>query len=85
MWTGAKNLFTDQFYETLSQKTSNPFEQLSYFLGNNDLLSFSTKDITVKIPWITTEDINGYSIYLLEWLEKNQKIMNKRKKIFSSL
>jgi len=38
-------------------------------------LNIGTKKVTIKIPTIATEDINGYNIYLLQWLEKNGKIV----------
>lgn len=66
----------DEVYGIASEKLSNPFDQLSKLLGDNELLSFSTKTVDIKIPMIATEDINAYNVYLLSRIEKNQKIVN---------
>lgn len=39
------------------------------------LINIDTKDINVKIPALTTEDINKYSSYLKLRVEKNAKIL----------
>ena len=39
------------------------------------LVNIDTKALNIKIPAITSEDINKYIGYLTLWIEKNGKIL----------
>ncbi|MEI6672328.1 MAG: hypothetical protein WCL02_02980 [bacterium] len=42
------------------------------------LVNIDTKDLNVKIPALTSDDINKYESYLTLWIEKNGKILEDR-------
>ncbi|MEI7918866.1 MAG: hypothetical protein WCH65_01265 [bacterium] len=42
------------------------------------LVNIDTKDINLKIPALTTDDVNKYSNYLNLRVEKNGKIIEQR-------
>jgi len=44
------------------------------------LININTKDINVKIPALTSDDINNYSSYLQSWTTKNAQIVEDRTK-----
>ena len=46
----------------------NPFEKMQELFNSSDLVKISTKQISVKIPWIYSEDIESYISYLKTWL-----------------
>lgn len=75
LWNTIVKSNSAQQQQLYADQLSNPFELLSQYLWDNDLLNIGTKKVTIKIPTIATEDINGYNIYLLQWLEKNGKIV----------
>ena len=63
----------------INDAISNPFESLASLMNESNILNITIEPITVKIPMISAEDINGYEIYLKQWLDVNEKVINKRK------
>ncbi|MDR2416475.1 MAG: hypothetical protein LBD75_07990, partial [Candidatus Peribacteria bacterium] len=87
-----KALFADTKYAQLStlieqtnDQIANPFEQLSKLFNQSELINIQTKTLTVKIPIIYSEDINAYEIYLRQWGDRQQEIIEERKKRPESL
>jgi hypothetical protein len=42
------------------------------------LINISTRDINVKVPMLTSEDINTYISYLQSWIDKNGQVLDDR-------
>lgn len=60
----------------LSQQVGeNPFQAVQEIFKEVPLINIDTKDLNVKIPALTSEDINKYVNYLSLWIEKNEKIL----------
>ena len=53
----------------------NPFEKMQELFNSSDLVKISTKQISVKIPWIYSEDIESYISYLKTWLSTQNSIL----------
>ena len=53
----------------------NPFEKMAQLFNSSDLVKISTKNISVKIPWIYSEDIESYISYLKTWLSTQNSIL----------
>lgn len=49
------------------------------------LININTKDINVKIPALTSEEINKYGSYLQSWIAQNQKIVDDRASLINQL
>lgn len=61
---------------TLSQKVgNNPFEAIQQMFQEVPLVNIDTKDLNIKIPALTSEDINKYVSYLTLRVDKNGKIL----------
>lgn len=69
----------------LNKAISNPFESLASLMNESNIINISTEPITVKIPMVFAEDINAYSLYLSQWLEVNQDIINDWKAVLEPL
>ena len=60
---------------------ANPYQQESAFdtlkraLNATDLVSVSTKNINIRVPWIYPEEIEAYANYLRIWMETNASIL----------
>jgi hypothetical protein len=52
-------------------------------MNESNIINISTEPINVKIPMIFAEDINAYDLYLQQWLEVNQGIVNQWKSILT--
>ncbi|MBR7037333.1 hypothetical protein IKI14_05850 [bacterium] len=61
---------------SFNKAIANPFESLASILNQSNILNISVEPVTVKIPWIFAEDIDAYKLYLDQWLEVNQDIVN---------
>ena len=74
--TWVKTFVGDQSsIQNLSQSLNNPFESLSLLLNQSNLLNIQLEPVTVKIPWLTSEDINSYQVQLTQWIEVNTWIL----------
>lgn len=60
---------------SLNKSISNPFEALASLINESNLINISMNPITVKVPMILSEDINGYEIYLRQWIDTNSQII----------
>jgi hypothetical protein len=49
------------------------------------LININTKDINVKIPALTSDEITKYGSYLQSWIEKNAKIVEDRSSVINQL
>ena len=54
---------------------NNPFEAIQQMFKEVPLVNIDTKDLNIKIPSLTSEDINKYISYLTLWIEKNGKTL----------
>ena len=78
--------WSDINYDNLNKfnkSISNPFEALAGLLNETNLINISVEPITVKIPMIFAEDINAYQLYLQQWLEVNEWIINQWRSVLS--
>ena len=57
----------------LNNSISNPFERLAGLMNESNIINISTETLNVKVPMIFAEDINGYELYLNQWLDINWK------------
>lgn len=84
--TGLKAQFSRQQWATISNKIGqNPFEAIAMMFKEVPLINLSTKDINVKIPSLTTEEITKYGSYLQAWMAKNAQIVEDRSKILNKM
>ncbi len=72
----ATQIYSKQQLNNISQQIGqNPFEAIQQMFSEVPLVNIDTKDINIKIPALTSDDVNKYSNYLqLRW-EKNTKIL----------
>lgn len=74
-----KNALSRKQIDNLSEKIgSNPFEAIQQMFKEVPLVNIDTKDLNIKIPALTSEDIDKYVSYLTLWIEKNGKIVEDR-------
>ena len=80
--------WSDLSYEKLNeynQAMANPFESLASLMNQSNIINITTEPLTVKVPMIFAEDINAYHMYLEQWIDVNEDIMDQWKKILNSL
>lgn len=58
-----------------SATISNPFEVLSTMFNDVNLINFNTKDVSITVPMIYSEDIIRYNSYLENYIEENEQIL----------
>lgn len=58
----------------------NPFIELQKLFNQSDLIKIRTENISVKVPFIYSEDIQAYINYLQTWLEAQKNMINTRTK-----
>lgn len=56
----------------------NPFEAIQQMFNEVPLVNIDSKDLTIKVPALTSEDINKYVSYLTLRVEKNGAILEDR-------
>ncbi|MEI6118598.1 MAG: hypothetical protein WCP92_05230 [bacterium] len=49
------------------------------------LININTKELNVKIPALTSDDINAYVSYLTIWIEKNSQILEDWTSMFNEV
>jgi len=74
-WQKAWSIWAEQNYQALSSAANNPFESLINIFDSIPLVDLYTKDIILKTPLPTTEDIMKYESYLRSWLDNQRKIL----------
>ena len=67
---------SNETLENFGKSISNPFESLASLFNESNIINISTELITVKVPMVFKEDIDAYSLYLQQWLEENERIIN---------
>ena len=80
-WNGISQETLYDFNKSLA----NPFEWLASLMNQSNIMNISTKKLTVKVPMIFAEDISSYTIYLQEWIDVNQEILEKWDESLTSL
>jgi hypothetical protein len=65
----------------LSNSFDNPFETILNIFDKVPLVNINTKDINIKIPLLTTDQLSSYTSYLNLRLQKNQKILKRREEV----
>lgn len=78
-WT--KYLSKQQLNSISDKYASNPFEAIQKIFQEVPLVNIDSKEINIKIPALTTDDIKKYQSYLTLRIDKNNKIFNDRKDI----
>jgi len=78
-----QNISTQQLKNQSQKFWQNPFEAIASMFNEVPLININTKDISVKVPAITSEDIDKYKSYIKIRLNKNEKVLNDRKSTFS--
>lgn len=74
--TWLKAQFSRQQRSSISKKIGqNPFEAIATMFKDVPLININTRDINVKIPSMTSEDIAKYGSYLQSWIAKNAQIV----------
>ena len=76
---------SNETLENFGKSISNPFESLASLFNESNIINISTELITVKVPMVFKEDIDAYSLYLQQWLEQNQQIVDEWYEILKTL
>ncbi|MDD3263232.1 MAG: VCBS repeat-containing protein [Candidatus Absconditabacteria bacterium] len=72
-----KAITSRQTYAAASSATNNPFESLITIFQSIPLVDLYTKDVVIKIPLPTSDDIVKYENYGRTWLDNQKKILKK--------
>lgn len=70
-----KRLSQKQISNLSQQVGKNPFEAIQKMFEEVPLVNIESKDLTIKVPALTSEDINKYVSYLTLRVEKNGTIL----------
>ena len=76
--TWVNRYLSQQSLDNLSSSFDNPFESILQLFDKVPLVNMETKDINIKVPLLTIDQMSSYSSYLKLWLEKNDKIIKRR-------
>ncbi len=79
-WAGnLSDKLTKKGLRNLSQKIGrNPFEAIQDIFKQVPLVNIDSRDVNIKVPALTSDDINRYVNYLKLWIEKNQYTVDQR-------
>lgn len=72
-------------YAQLSEQYGNPFESMSHFFDEVQLIQIDTREILVKVPFIKAEDIVRQISYLQGWLDRNKANLDKWKDLLDNI
>ena len=61
--------------KNFNKMIANPFEGLASLLNESNIINITTRKMNIKIPIIFKEDIDSYEIYLMQWLDRNEEIL----------
>lgn len=80
------NKFSKQQLNNISEQLgNNPFEAVQKVFEEVPLVNIETKDLNVKVPSLTSEEIQKYESYITLWIGQNQSILEDRKKVIESM
>jgi hypothetical protein len=79
-----KNLLSREQISSRSEYT-NPFEELADVFNETPLVNISTKDYTVNIPLLSSEDITSYLSMSSSWINRQTEIMKEWKDFFTAI
>ena len=79
-----KNLLSREQISSRSEYT-NPFEELADAFNETPLVNISTKDYTVNIPLLSSEDITSYLSMSSSWINRQTEIMKEWKDFFTAI
>lgn len=83
---GRTQYISKQQLNNLSQTIgNNPFEAIQQMFKEVPLVTIDTKDITIKIPALTSDDIKKYQNYLKLRVQQNEKIVEDRGDTITSM
>ncbi|MCX6825442.1 MAG: VCBS repeat-containing protein [candidate division SR1 bacterium] len=75
-----------QQLNNISQKAgSNPFEAIQQMFNEVPLINIDSKDVNIKIPSLTIDDIKKYQSYLTLWIAKNGQIIDDWTNMFNQI
>lgn len=87
--TGAKSRtdkLSKQQLNNISQKIgNNPFEAVQKIFEDVPLINIETKDLNIKVPAITSEEIQRYKSYMTLWIDQNEAILKDREQLIQSI
>ncbi|WP_213348475.1 FG-GAP repeat domain-containing protein [Candidatus Vampirococcus lugosii] len=66
---------SQEVYRNLSQTASNPFDAISTLFNDIPLINFETRNISIQVPMISSEEIERYLTYLNGRLDRNKGIV----------
>jgi hypothetical protein len=67
-----------------NKSIANPFEALASLMNESNIINISMENVDVKIPMIFKEDIDTYYLYLQQWLDRNEKIMERWEEMYNT-
>lgn len=70
-----KEISSRQWYQAMTAAANNPFESLVTIFQSIPLVDLYTKDIVLKIPLPTSDELLKYDSYLRGWLKNQQWIL----------
>jgi hypothetical protein len=79
-----KNLLSREQISSRSEYT-NPFEELADAFNDTPLVNISTKNYTVNVPILSSEDITSYLSMSSSWINRQTEIMEEWKEFFSAI
>ena len=82
---GAWSYVNHDNLDKLNKSIWNPFESLAGLMNESNIINISVEPVTVKVPMVFAEDIDAYSLYLTQWLEVNQRIVEQWSGALSSV
>lgn len=69
------HILSKQAYQAATSSVNNPFESLITMFQSVPLVDLYTKDIILKVPLPTSEELIKYKSYLRWWLKNQQKVL----------
>lgn len=76
--TWVNRYLSEQALDNLSSSFDNPFESILELFDKVPLVNMETKDVNIRVPLLTIDQMSSYWSYLKLWLEKNDKIIERR-------
>lgn len=73
-----EDLASKQTYQAINSSVNNPFESLITIFQSVPLVDLYTKDVVLKIPLPTSDELLKYESYLRSWLKNQTTTLKKR-------
>lgn len=67
--------------DTTQRYSMNPFDALSQLFEQVPLVNIQTKDVALKIPAVTTDDLIRYGSYMEAWTRRNGAVLKDRQDV----